>query len=333
MGKKRLSLILGIAVLVLLILLPFYGSRYTITTFTRIIYLAFLALSVGTLVRQGGMISLTQTAFFGAAGYIIGLLGVERGWVFPLPELIAILGVLLMAFILGLVVMRTHGTVFLMLTLALGQICWAFARQNTSLLHGWAGIRGFRPFTVLGIDFTNPNNYYWGALALLLLGLFVMWLITNSPFGLALNGIRESPKRMASLGYPVYWLRVILFVITALYACVGGIISVYATGIITPTTIQMSRTILILLMVILGGSRYFWGPVVGAVIAVWLDVLISQMTPRYNTVIGLIFVAVVVLAPNGIIGLLDDIRNGVKLPQLKRWWNSISAKQSRDSSV
>jgi len=160
-----------------------------------------------------------------------------------------------------------------------------------------------------------------------------LWLITHSPFGLALNGIRESPKRMASLGYPVYWLRVILFIITALYAGIGGILSVYATGIITPTTIQMSRTILILLMVILGGSKYFWGPLLGTAIAVWLDVLISQMTPRYNTVIGIIFVAVVVLAPNGILGFLDDVRNGVKFPQIRKWWNSIIPKESRDSSI
>ncbi len=80
-----------------------------------------------------------------------------------MPELIAIFGgVLVVALFFGLVVMRTHGTVFLMLTLALGQICWAFARQNTSLLHGWAGIRGFRPFSILGIDFANPDNFYWG---------------------------------------------------------------------------------------------------------------------------------------------------------------------------
>ncbi len=90
-----------------------------------------------------------------------------------------------------------------------------------------------------------------------MLGVFVLWRISNSPFGLALNGVRDSAKRMAALGYPVYWLRVILFVIAGLYAGIGGVISVYATGIITPTTIQMSRTILILLMVILGGSNYF----------------------------------------------------------------------------
>ncbi len=163
-----------------------------------------------------------------------------------------------------------------------------------------------------------PIIFIGGALALVMLGVFVLWRISNSPFGLALNGVRDSAKRMAALGYPVYWLRVILFVIAGLYAGIGGVISVYATGIITPTTIQMSRTILILLMVILGGSNYFWGPIFGTALAVWLDVLISQATARYNTVIGLIFLAVVVLAPNGILGFLDGLKGTAVLSRMRK---------------
>jgi branched-chain amino acid transport system permease protein len=264
------------------------------------------------------MVSLTQTAFFGLTGYVIGLLGVERGLAFPLPEIAAIIALLIMAVAFGLVVMRTHQIVFLMLTLALGQICWAFARQNTSLLHGWAGIRGIRPLTVLGINFANDANFYWASLVLFGLGIFIMWRIIKSPFGLILNGIRENPRRMTALGYSVFWIRVAVFIIAALYAGIGGILSVYSTGIITPTTIQLSRTIWVLLVVILGGANYFWGPVIGTVIAVWLDVIISQITPRYNTVIGIIFLAIVLLTPNGILGLLAGIKSWVKPSSLKK---------------
>lgn len=315
--KNYQKLVLGFLVAILLILLPFYASQYTVTTFVRIIYFSFLALSVGILVGQGGMVSLTQTAFFGLTGYMIGLLGVERGFSFPIPEMAAILAVLIMAVIFGLVVMRTHQIVFLMLTLALGQICWAFARQNTSLLHGWAGIRGIRPLTVLGINFANEANFYWAALILFGLGIFILWRIVKSPFGLILNGIRESPRRMTALGYSVFWIRVAVFIIAALYAGIGGILSVYSTGIITPTTIQLSRTIWVLLVVILGGAGYFWGPVIGTAIAVWLDVIISQITPRYNTVIGIIFLAIVLLAPNGILGWLAGIKKRFKKPPLQ----------------
>jgi branched-chain amino acid transport system permease protein len=310
--------IFGLIIVILLILLPFYASQYTVTTFVRIIYFSFLALSVGILVGQGGMVSLTQTAFFGLTGYVIGLLGVERGFSFPIPEVAGILAVLIMAMTFGIVVMRTHQIVFLMLTLALGQICWAFARQNTSLLHGWAGIRGIRPLTVLGINFANEANFYWAALMIFGLGIFIMWRLVKSPFGLILNGIRESPRRMTALGYSVFWIRVAVFIIAALYAGIGGILSVYSTGIITPTTIQLSRTIWVLLVVILGGANYFWGPVIGTAIAVWLDVIISQITPRYNTVIGIIFLAVVLLTPNGILGWLAGMKKGLKLSLLKK---------------
>ena len=293
-----------------LVALPAYGSQYTLTTFIRIVYFGFLALSVWLLLGQAGMISLVQTAFFGLTGYVIGLLGTERGIPFPIPELTGLVMVLLAAFVFGVVVMRTHGIVFLMLTLALGQICWSFVRQNTSLLHGWAGIRGIKPPSPFGLDLTQNANFYWMSLAFFGIGLLILWQLVNSPFGLALNGIRESPRRMSALGYPVFWLRVTAFVIAAVYAGVGGILAAWSSGIVTPTALQMSRTIWVLLVVILGGAQYFWGPVLGTVVAVWLDVLVSQITPRYNTVIGLVFLAVILVAPNGILGVLDRVGAG-----------------------
>jgi branched-chain amino acid transport system permease protein len=318
-GKDWRQLIFGPVVAGVLILLPFYAGEYTITTFIRIIYFGFLALSVGMLIGQAGMVSLTQTAFFGLAGYVIGLLGAERGMPFPWRDLIAIGTVLIIALIFGLIAMRTHKIVFLMITLAFGQICWAFAQQNTSLLHGWAGIRGIRPPTIFGINFNHTSNFYWASLLIFGLGIFVLWLLAKSPFGLALNGIRENPRRMAALGYPVYWIRVAAFLIAAFYAEVGGILATYNTGIITPTTIQLSRTIWVLLMVILGGATYFWGPVVGTIIAVWLDVLISQGTERYNTVIGLIFVLTVLFLPGGVLSIADFLREGACLRFLHRF--------------
>jgi branched-chain amino acid transport system permease protein len=113
---------------------------------------------------------------------------------------------------------------------------------------------------------------------------------------------------MSALGYPVFWLRVTVFLIAALYAGVGGILAAWSSGIITPTALQMSRTIWILLVVILGGAAHFWGPVLGTVIAVWLDVLVSQLTPRYSTVIGVVFLAVILVAPNGILGVLERLK-------------------------
>ncbi|HEY60882.1 MAG TPA: branched-chain amino acid ABC transporter permease [Anaerolineae bacterium] len=311
--NKYLQYIFGVIIVILLILLPFYGGEYTITTFIRIIYFGFLALSMGWLIGQGGMVSFTQTAFFGIAGYVIGLFGFERGWQFPLADIFSIIVVLLFALVFGMIAMRTEKIVLLMITLAFGQVVWAFALQQTTVLHGWAGIRGIRPYLISGINFLEKANFYWAALILFGLGIFFLWRFTHSPFGLALNGTRENTQRMAALGYPVYWIRLVAFLIAAIYAALGGILATYNTGVITPTYMQLSRTMWVLLMVILGGANYFWGPVVGTVVAVWLDVLVSQSTERYNTIIGIIFVFTVLFSPSGILGILNTIRKSKKL--------------------
>ncbi|MBA4419551.1 MAG: branched-chain amino acid ABC transporter permease [Anaerolinea sp.] len=312
MRNNTIKSIFYVIATILLVLLPFYVGQYTVTTFIRIIYFGFLSLSMGFLIGQGGMVSLTQTAFFGLSGYIIGLFGVERGLIFPWPDLMAIGAVLILAFLFGIIAMRTHKIVFLMITLAFGQVCWAFAAQNTTILRGWSGIRGIRPFVIYGINFNEYQNFYWASLVLFFLSVFILWRITKSPFGLALNGIRENPKRMAAIGYPVYWIRVVAFLIAAVYAGLGGILAAYNTGIIMPTTIQLSRTIWVLLTVILGGASYFFGPIVGTAIAVWLDVLISGVTERYNLVIGVIFLLIVLFSPTGVIGIFDTLRKDKK---------------------
>lgn len=319
--RRLLQRVFTAGIVILFMLLPFYASEYAITTFIRTIYFGFLALAMGFLIGQGGMVSLTHTAFFGIAGYVIGLFGYERGWQFPLADIFAVIVVLLFALVFGLIAMRAQKIVFLMITLAFGQVVWAFALQNATFLHGWAGIRGIRPYVVLGINFNDKANFYWAALTLFGIGLFVLRRFVNSPFGLALNGTRESARRMAALGYPVYWIRVVAFLIAAVYAGLGGILATYNTGVITPTTIQLSRTIWVLLMVILGGASYFWGPVVGTVVAVWLDVLISQVTERYNTVIGIIFVLTVLFSPKGILGFLDIIKSQKKPAFLNRFFS------------
>ena len=137
--RGYVKIILGAAMVLALVLLPLYAGQYTITTFIRIIYFGFLSVSTGFLIGQGGMVSLTQAAFFGIAGYGVGLLGYEHGIPFPLADILAIGVVLVFALVFGLIANRTQKIVFLMITLAFGQVVFAFALQNTTLLHGWAG--------------------------------------------------------------------------------------------------------------------------------------------------------------------------------------------------
>ena len=256
--KDQQQLVFGAVVVGFLILLPFYAGEYTVTTFVRIIYFGFLASSVGMLISQAGMVSLTQTAFFGLAGYVIGLLGAERNMPFPWRDLTAIGAVLIMALIFGLIAMRTHKIVFLMITLAFGQICWAFAQQNR--VYCMAGpafaVSGRRRFSgsisITRRIFTGPR---WLSLRSESLSsgfwrnpLLVSRLTGSrkpaADGGSGLSGLLDSSGNVPHCG-----------------RLCGGRRNpaTYNTGIITPTTIQLSRTIWVLLMVILGGTTYFWG--------------------------------------------------------------------------
>jgi branched-chain amino acid transport system permease protein len=298
--------VLVIIILAALFTLPFYAGAYTLTTFIRIFYFGLLSLSVGMLIGQLGVVSMAHTAFFAMGAYVVGLIGYERGVPFPWADIIGVVFTMVAAFLFGMVAMRTRDMVFMMITLAFGQVLWSLGTQNTSLLHGWLGIVGIRPYVIFGIDFNIQQNFYWAALIIFLVCLLLYRMLTKTPFGLALNGIRENPRRMASLGYPVYWMKVAFFVFSALFAALGGILMFYNTGIITPSAMHMSRTSWILLCVILGGAGYFWGPVVGTILAVWFDVWISQITMRYNTILGIIFVLIVLFSPSGILGILNS---------------------------
>ncbi len=300
--KPVLFIVLG----TILILMPFYASPYTITTFIRIFYFGLLSLSVGMLIGQLGVVSMAQTAFFAMGAYVLGLIGFERGFPSPWADITGIVFTLAIAFLFGMISMRTRDMVFMMITLAFGQVLWSLGTQNTSLLHGWLGIVGIRPHIILGIDFNIQRNFYWASLLIFIICLALYWILIHTPFGLALNGVRDNPRRMASLGYPVYWLKVVFFVISAFFASLGGIMMFYNTGIISPSAMHMSRTSWILLCVILGGANYFWGPVIGTAIAVWFEVLVSQITMRYNTIIGIVFVLVVLFSPSGILGIANS---------------------------
>ncbi len=307
-NNKTAKTIIIVAALVFLFTLPFYAGAYTITSMIRVIYFGLLSMSVGMLIGQLGLTSMAQCAFFAMGAYVVGLIGYERGMPFPWADIIGVIFTVVVALLFGMIAMRAKDMVFMMITLAFGQVCWSLGTQNTSLLHGWLGIMGVRPFVIFGIDFNITQNYYWASLIIFIICVLIYRGLTKTSFGLALNGIRENPRRMVAMGYPIFWMKVVFFGFAAFFAAIGGILMFYNTGIITPTAMHMSRTSWILLCVILGGATYFWGPMLGTLIAVFFEVWVSNLTMRYNTILGIVFVLIVLFSPNGILGIISDIR-------------------------
>ena len=292
----------------LLVTLPWWASPLYLTLAIRIMFFSLLAMSLSFMAGQLNKVSLTQTAFFGVAAYSVAILGVRYKIPFPYPPLVGLVLAVLLAALFGLVAIRTSGIYFLMITLALGQLTWALAHQWISMTGGYNGIPGIRAPRVWDIPFVEPRNFYFALLIVFLICIAAMTLIVKSSFGLTLRGIRESPTRMAALGYPVFWIQYLAFIIAGTLAGVSGIFFAYFTWVVNPHSFSLSRSIWILLVSILGGMESLVGALLGTTILVLLEIELSQLTERYMTIIGLIFMLVVLFAPDGIIGRLRTWR-------------------------
>lgn len=307
---RRAGLWIGAAAVgVVLVTLPDWMPTYYLTLTNRILFYSLLAVSFSFLAGQAGMVSLGQVAFFGFGAYSVGILTVRLGVPFPWPPLVGIVGAAALAALFGLVVVRTSGIYFLMITLAIGQVMWGVAHRWVSLTNAYDGIPGIRAPVVAGIAFQEPRNFYLALLAVSILCLALVLAVSRSHFGLALRGIRTSPTRMAALGYPANLLRYAAFVFSGTLAGISGVFFAYHTGYVNTAVFDLQRSVWILLVSILGGVATLVGPIVGVTIVVLLESVVGQITQRHAMVIGVLFMLTVLLAPEGIVGRLRELRS------------------------
>jgi branched-chain amino acid transport system permease protein len=292
---------LGFAALVLVLaLLPSVLPSYGLVLATRILIFAILAMSLDLLVGYTGLSSLGHAAFLGMGSYAVGLLSrtvVNTVWL-ALPA--AILASLLLAAVFGLLVLRSRGVYFMMLTLALAQVVWGIAFSWRSLTGGDDGLPGI-PRPVIGsLVLDSSASFYLFALVIFVISAAILLLIVNSPFGLSLEGIRESAPRMSALGYNVWLHQYLAFVIAGGFAGAAGALLAYQNGITSPSSLSILTGAEALLMVLLGGAGTMAGPFVGAICVVVLEFLVSAHTERWESVLGVIYILVVIGAPAGI---------------------------------
>jgi branched-chain amino acid transport system permease protein len=273
---------------------------YALELATRIGIFAIFAMSLDLLVGYLGLSSLGHAAFFGVSGYAVGLvaLGVTGNILVVIAA--ALSATLMVALVFVALALRASGVYFLMLTLALAQIAWGLAFQWRSLTGGDDGLPGIpRPF-IGSAQLTDPADFYLLTTACFVATAALLLLIVRSPFGLALQGIRESPSRMAALGYNVWLHRYVASIIAALLAGLAGALHAWHNGIVTPGQMSLITSAEALLMVILGGAGTIIGPVMGAVVIVLFEFLVNRYTDRWVSVLGLIYIVLVVAAPQGL---------------------------------
>ena len=295
-------------ILFLLIIAPAIASDYFIIMSIRVMYFGMITLSLGYLASELGVVSLMQASFFGISGYFIAILQTRYHIPFPWPPLIGIAVAVLFAALCGLLIIRVRGTYFLMLTLVLGQLAWALASQWASMTRGDSGITDIFAPDIFGYSTEKSNAaFYFFELVFFVGVIWFLRMLKRSPFGLMLRGIRDSESRMAMLGYRVSFLRYIAFVFAAFVAAIGGVFFAYFTGLINPHSVSLTANVEALLAGILGGIQTLFGAVLGTAVLKTLDLVLSGITQRYLLIMGVLFLLVIIFAPQGIAGLLSQL--------------------------
>jgi len=278
--------------------------------------LGLIALSLTFLGGYGGMISLAQMTVAGIAGYMVAIFGtssmpeISLGWPWWVVVPLALAIATVCGTLIGWLSVRTEGIYTIMITLAIGVAFHYLALQNYSVFNGFQGLQKVYPPEVAGIDWRSPVPYYYLALFWALAGYFLVKYLVRTPFGIALQGIRDNPRRMNALGFNVTAHRVAAYAVAGLIAAVGGVLLVWYNGLITPGSVGTSWLINILIIAVLGGMRHPIGPFLGAIVFVLLQNFAIDVfdRERFNLVIGAMFLAIVLFSPDGLLGLWQRLR-------------------------
>ena len=297
---KQRAGVLAIAIAPL-IAVPFaITNEFYLNLASQILIYALLAVSLNLLLGYGGMVSLGHASFLGLTSYAAALL-LNAGFGQLFSAVFAIVFSTVCGALFGLLALRASGIGFLMITLALGQIVWGIAYRANTITEGDNGIRFAarpRPF---GIDISGAPNFYWFTLIICAIALFFIWRLTRSPFGAALQGVRDQPRRMRMLGHNVWLIQWFAFVLASFWGSVAGLLYVYYNLFISPHAISLQQSAEVLLMAILGGASTLTGPIVGAVIITLVKNVVSTYIDRWNSLLGAIFVIVIMFMPFGIV--------------------------------
>lgn len=302
----------SLAVLALLMVLPFLlPTFWTSNILGRSIVYGIVAMSLTFLASYGGFVSLAQTMIAGIAGYTVAVLAptaipLGNHWL-PYWALIplAIAAATLAGAVVGLIAVRTREIYLLMITLALAVGFSLFAQSNIDWFNGYEGIRNILGPDIFGYPFRNVFVFYYSSL-LVAAGLYFLILyVVKTPFGLVLQGIRDNPRRVAAIGFNVGVHRVASFALAGFIAGWGGVLITFYNIGISPGSIGIWATVNVLVMAVIGGLGHPIGAFIGALVYTLFDTFAATIydRDRFNTLIGLVFLVIVLISPDGLLGL------------------------------
>ncbi|MER9955261.1 branched-chain amino acid ABC transporter permease [Mesorhizobium australicum] len=305
----------------ILLVLPLWSSDFVlgqIAAYAAI--LGLLALSLTILGGYGGMVSLAQVSFAGAAGYAVAILGTNAsgihgfGWPLWLVLPCAIGLSTTFAAAVGWMSIRTEGIYTIMITLATAMAAFYLCQQDYTLFNGHSGFSGLPKPAVLGLDLNDPALFYYLCAAVGAVGYAAVLYGERSHFGLALQAIRDNPRRMRALGFNVTAHKLVAWAISGSLAGVAGVLLAWHNGRISPATIGVDAAIEILVIAVIGGLRHPAGAFLGALLVVLIQTFAVDLVGRdhFNALIGAVFLVVIYTSPDGLLGYRDAIRKALR---------------------
>lgn len=298
---------LGLIALAAALALPFVAGPFWTGLLTQMYIFGLLALSVDLLLGHAGLFSLTHASFFAVSAYTVAILQVRYAVPTALAAPAGILAGTLLAAVFGISV-RTRGVYFILITIALGYVVWGVAHRWSSFTGGDNGVTNV-PFPALGgVGITSHTQYYYLVLAVILLCALGYRVLIRSPFGLGLRGIKASETRMQSLGYRTSAHLYAAFVLSGALASLAGVLYVYYNRFVNPVASSFPISVEAALMAIVGGSGTIIGPFLGAGVVLGLRNWVSSFFEMHHAIMGAVFIATVLWAPDGLVGIAARLR-------------------------
>ncbi|MBI4595521.1 MAG: branched-chain amino acid ABC transporter permease [Candidatus Tectomicrobia bacterium] len=297
--EKPLMSLLGLCILVLLFLMPRIIHRFWIGVLTEILILGLAGMSVNLLLGYGGSLPFGHAAFYAAGAYATAILLKRTAMPTVLIMLIAPLVAAALGALFGLLIARLYRFYYALMTTGFSMLLWVIIRKLPALTGGDDGITGL----ILPGFVTGINNAYFFTLFVVLVCIFILWLIINSPFGWTLRAIRENSNRTAFICIDVIRHRYLAFIISSFFAGVAGALFVIYSHSTFPDYAYWVKSGDMAMVCLLGGMFSFLGPMVGAAILIFLQTWITSITPYWPLVIGIIICLVVLLMPDGVLGI------------------------------
>ncbi|RSM86627.1 branched-chain amino acid ABC transporter permease [Kibdelosporangium aridum] len=292
-------------VAVVLALAPMFLAPFATSTLSRILVFGLLAVSLDLLVGVSGLPSLGHAAYFGIGAYAAGWVSINVTSAIPVPLLVGAVAGALGAALTGWITVRAHGVFFLMLTLAIGELLHQLAQTWETATGGANGMAGIPPARAGGEPLLLAGYIYWYVFAAFVLGFVIVWIVSRSPFGAALRGIRDNEPRMRALGYPTRVYKYAVFVFAGSIAGMAGALLAAQQRLVTPADLGFATAALALLAVIIGGAGTLWGPVLGAALVIIIrDAIGPSLDGHGALLLGIVFIAVVYVLPRGAAGIL-----------------------------